>query len=181
MTTPSKISLTIFVILFLSASTYGFMAFRERNSDSKDTEKKTSAEQEASNDLPSEQNSVADDTTENSAVDADTSEEMVDENAPVENTNYLNISRTDCDNQCKDFTESADLKYCQEICGAPAIKKEVKEKSECEGLEDLEKDYCLKDLAITKQDISICLEIEDTNVLKTCKNRIAQDLLEAQK
>jgi hypothetical protein len=66
------------------------------------------------------------------------------------------------------------LEYCQQVCGISPIK----EVSGCDGKSNLEKDYCLKDLAVSKKDASICKQIADANIELTCKNRITQDILE---
>ena len=115
----------------------------------------------------------------NSAVDspADSSTDS----AAVESNNYLDVSKNDCNNNCKDFTDPDDLKYCQQICGIIPVQKDVKEKKGCDALKNLDKDYCLKDLAINTKDIKICSEIDDSDVQKVCKNRLAQDMLESQK
>lgn len=178
MTKQSKISLTIFILVLLALIVYIFLVFHDRNR----ADYQQSTEQEQGS-VP-ETNSSTNSATDNSAVDstaANNTDEESSEDVTLENTNYLNVSRSDCDNNCEDFTNPDDLKYCQQICGLTEIKKDIQEKTGCDALQDLEKDYCLKDLAITKKDSSLCTEISDTNVLKACKNRIAQDAIESQK
>jgi hypothetical protein len=176
----SKISLTIFIFVLAGLLIYSFLIFRDRNSVPNKDDSQQSAEQEQEN-APSTDSST-DSVTDNSSIDSEDADNTEGESESVtsENTDYINISRSDCDNNCQDFTDPDDLKYCQQVCGLTEIKKDVTEKTGCDALQDLEKDYCLKDLAITKKDISLCAKISDTNVLKTCKNRIAQDLLESQ-
>ncbi|MFA5994404.1 MAG: hypothetical protein WC823_05595 [Parcubacteria group bacterium] len=86
-----------------------------------------------------------------------------------------NITPVHCDNDCKAFANDLVLfAYCQEVCGISPIKTDAN----CDAKKDLEKDYCLKDLAITKTDSALCEGIIDDNIRKTCHNRIAEDLLE---
>lgn len=102
-----------------------------------------------------------------------------EENAapPKENKRNVKtfITRDNCDNNCKSFeADSASLTYCQQVCGiAP-----VQENPNCDGKADLEKDYCQKDLAITKTDAALCESVKDDNIRQTCKNRVAEDLME---
>ncbi|KKP98023.1 MAG: hypothetical protein US25_C0060G0001 [Candidatus Moranbacteria bacterium GW2011_GWE1_36_7] len=180
----SKISISLFIVLFFGLSFFGFNLFRERNAATQTENEEIPNDEQT---MEEELDAIADDSTsladedfvDNSAVDS--SDDPEKESVEIEKNNFLDVSKNDCENKCKDFTDPDDLKYCQQICGLAATKKDVQEKSGCDLMQDLEKDYCLKDLAITKKDASICAQINDTNILKTCKNRIAQDMLESQK
>jgi len=92
-------------------------------------------------------------------------------------TGPLDITTEHCDNNCDAFAMDFKLlEYCQQVCGlAP-----VKVTSNCDGKKDLEKDYCLKDLAVTKKDSNLCDGILDANIRLTCQNRILEDALENQ-
>jgi hypothetical protein len=179
MTTSSKISITIFILGLLVLSSYGFFFFRDRNSVprvNKDTSSQQTSQQAPSNTTT---NSSTESATDNSATGS--SADSSDENTPDESNNFLDVSHTDCNNNCKNFTASEDLKYCQQICGLTPIKQDIKEKQGCDAFSDLEKDYCLKDLAISTKNVGICTEISDTDVKKICKSRIAQELIETDK
>lgn len=184
MKNTTKFSILAFIFMLAGLTIYGFSIFRDRDEKAKSTSEKNID----SSLIPTEtieQESITSSIDnkpfiDNSAVDSPT-DNLSDENTPDEKNNYLDVSKTDCGNSCKDFTEPADLKYCQQICGIMQVKKDVKEKKGCDALNDLEKDYCLKDLAINTKNINICTEIADTDVQKVCKNRIAQDLLESEK
>ncbi len=90
---------------------------------------------------------------------------------------FAHITTEHCDTGCKAFANKLDfLEYCQQVCGIASI-KDVKN---CDNKKDLQKDYCNKDLAITKKDASICAKIKDVNIRQTCQNRIAQDIIENQ-
>jgi|GEM_PF-2498515 len=94
---------------------------------------------------------------------------------------YLEVTKADCDNQCEKYkNKTADLKYCQEVCGFNLQRSDVKEE-ECEDEEGLEQDYCLRDLAILQKDFKICDKIEDKKILENCKNRITEDIVDEQK
>lgn len=183
----TKIFITIFFIALVGLGTYAFNVYQQRNSvpnvgtesgDANSSDKVSDSQRTASEEFLTENESP------NSAVDepsssSDEPEEVsnLDSNGD-EKTNYLDVSKSDCNDDCKSFSDPDDLKYCREICGIDADKKDSKNTNGCDALEDLEKDYCLKDLAISKNDIGICTKIEDSNIEKTCKNRIAQDLIE---
>lgn len=86
------------------------------------------------------------------------------------------ITAQHCNDDCKAFATDLTLfAYCEEVCGITPIKSDP---GNCDSKKDLEKDYCQKDLAITKTDAALCETIKDDNIRKTCKNRVAEDLLE---
>lgn len=173
--TSHKLTLTIFVLIFLGLSAYGFFLFRERNSEPK-IEKNIESQKE-STDAVQQDNPEAP-ASDNSAVDSDA--DVDEKDLAIEENNFLDISKEDCTNNCKDFTDQEDLIYCQQICNITPIRDSKEIKKGCDALKELEKDYCLKDLAITTKNMEICLKIEDSNILKICKNRVAEDLIEKQ-
>lgn len=87
---------------------------------------------------------------------------------------FLKITRENCENECEGFS-NGDLEYCQEVCDLKPIQENV---SGCENTTGIKKDYCFKDLAISKKDFKICDEIIDENIKKTCKNRILEEIIE---
>lgn len=89
---------------------------------------------------------------------------------------FQKITMENCDTECEGFSGDA-LEYCKEVCGLKPVQEGI---SGCDGLEGIKKDYCLKDLAVTKKDFKICEEIKDENVKATCKNRIIEEILEEQ-
>jgi cbb3-type cytochrome oxidase subunit 3 len=90
---------------------------------------------------------------------------------------FTKITASDCDNECDNFKDDENnFKYCQEVCGLATPKTEAN----CENFKNLEKDYCLKDLAVSKKDFSVCDQIQDSGIKKTCKNRITEELLNNQ-
>jgi hypothetical protein len=91
---------------------------------------------------------------------------------------HLDVTSKDCDKNCDRWKDNADdLKYCQEVCGIiPATHKESKE--ECSNLDGLERDYCLRDVAVSKKDTGICEEIKDSKVKKVCKSRVVEEILD---
>ncbi|MDD5396701.1 MAG: hypothetical protein PHW24_01430 [Candidatus Moranbacteria bacterium] len=93
----------------------------------------------------------------------------------IKGSKLANITPEHCSNDCQAF--SIDLKlfeYCQQSCGISPIKNV----SNCDDKKDIQKDYCLKDLAITKKDLSACDKVSDGNIKQSCKNRIEQDAFE---
>lgn len=111
------------------------------------------------------------------ASNQDSNQENADAQKAAAEGSHLYVTSKDCDKNCDKWKDSPDdLKYCQEVCGIiPAAQKESKD--ECSSLEGLEKDYCLRDAAVSKTDIGICEEIKDSRVKKVCKNRVVEDLL----
>jgi hypothetical protein len=90
---------------------------------------------------------------------------------------FAGITNSHCNSDCKAFANNFEyLEYCEQVCGISPI-KDVSE-SDCKKKEDLQRDYCYKDLAINKKDASFCNNIKDSNVQKTCKTRITEDVIE---
>lgn len=90
---------------------------------------------------------------------------------------FASITSEHCNTDCEAFKNNFQyLEYCQQVCGISPI-KDISE-ADCDDKKDLEKDYCLKDLAIVKKNTSLCQSINDANIQQTCKNRIVQDVLE---
>ena len=174
----SKIVLTIFFLILIGLSSYVFFVFRERNAavtveDNRDSKNNLEASIEASTEDSGDNEEANNDFP---AEEPNDDEETAPEDAIIEKNSFLEISASDCENKCKDFSNATDLKYCQQTCGISTT-EEIEEDKNCERLKDLEKDYCLKDLAITKSEIEICKKIEDASIQKTCTNKIAQDLI----
>lgn len=180
MTKQSKIFIALFVFALIGLSLYGYRVFHERSLVGTENENKTedTDKQDAFQFSPEEEISNNDVVSDNSAIDSPLDADG--ESTTTEKNNLLDVSKNDCKNSCKDFTDPEDLKYCQQICNPAPTENKIKEKKGCDALKDLEKDYCLKDLAINQSDVKICEDIDDTNIMKVCKNRIAEDVIEKQ-
>jgi hypothetical protein len=185
----NKIPLIIFTIAAISVAVWGFVVFKERTVDSKNPTE-TNIQQEISNDdedfeedseeypdIEEEEEEEDDELDFNEESSDETDEAEDEENIVEEKTNLLEIYPEDCRNGCKDFKNSDEKKYCLQICGLSEESKEPDDE-DCTSLSGFEKDYCLKDLAVSKGDFAICEKIEDSGILKTCRNRIAEDILD---
>lgn len=127
-------------------------------------------------------------TPESSDLEKTLSEEKPAESAPTSSINVnernasagetaAHITTEHCDTDCRAFANDFRLlEYCQQVCGIIPIKKVLN----CDDKSVLEKDYCLKDLAIIEKDSAQCGKIKDANIKLTCQNRIIQDILEGQ-
>lgn len=88
------------------------------------------------------------------------------------------IVSKDCDNNCSRFKGNEEnYKYCQQICGDISPSKKESEQ-DCADLTGLEKDYCFRDLAVSKLNSSICAKIGDKKLQSACRNRVAEELLD---
>lgn len=96
------------------------------------------------------------------------------------NTNAPNredITSKDCKNDCANFKGNEEnYKYCQQVCGDISPSKKESEE-DCASLAGLEKDYCWRDLAVSKLDSSICGKITDQKLQSACRNRVAEEIL----
>jgi len=90
---------------------------------------------------------------------------------------FIDITSEDCDENCEQFENEEDIKYCREVCGLE-VTDENSQNNKCDDLQNLEKDYCWKNEAVANQDFEICRKIKDKKIKETCENRITEDLLE---
>lgn len=86
------------------------------------------------------------------------------------------VTREECMTECSSF-DGDELIYCKEVCGltAPPLTTD-----ECENMGGIEEDYCWKNKAITETNFEYCEKIADGNVFTTCKNRVTEDIVDAQ-
>lgn len=182
----SKLPLIFFLVCFVALAAYGYNIYRHRNNPTQETKQNSTTSDnsvnspEVTDDLGSGNDKDNQATISPANDTINTEDEDAGEATADEKNNFLDVSKSDCNNNCKDFSDPEDRKYCVQVCGLEPIKKETKKKKDCSDLQDLEKDYCFKDLAINKNDIKTCSEIEDTDIKKVCQNRITQNLLETQ-
>lgn len=184
-----KFLLPIFILLFIGLSSYGYSLFRDHNQSPADTnlaspEQQDQAEQSSQTDssqvdvIENSKENLGEDPTADSESDGD---EILppDEDAQiiVEDNNYLDISKDACRNECKDYKNSKDNKYCKKVCGLLTTDKYITETKSCDELNGLEKDYCIRDLAFNNQDLKQCSQISDTSIRKTCQDIIGQELI----
>lgn len=100
--------------------------------------------------------------------------EPITEESQKEEKKFREITEEDCANNCLRFENEIELQYCRQVCGLVSLKADTEN---CDDLEGLKKDYCLKDLAVSKKDFNICKKIADGNIRKTCKNRVTEEIL----
>lgn len=166
----TKIFLTIFAALavLVSATAYKFVHERYFSEDKK-VEESASLFQELTRDVP--KTPEAEEPEIEIEEEEDTEIERDDSGDP-------RINRKDCDSSCDKFKENKeDLKFCRKLCGIfPVEKKE--ERSECENLQGSEKDFCIRDLAVTKKDFKICDEIKDKRIKDACNDRIIEEMFD---
>ena len=201
----SKIALTIYALIAIGLGLWGYTVFKARdgkipvaataqNNAAQPSASDTAAINNtqandpalggtANSTAPTDNSASAPAATSNNGADAGTST-PVDANAPpvsatpsISGSMLAHITPQHCTDNCQAFASDLSLlEYCQQVCGISPIKNETS----CDGQKDIQKDYCLKDLAISKEDASKCDNINDANIKQTCKNRIAQDAIENQ-
>lgn len=186
----SKTAIVIYIILAIALVFWAYSVFKNRGgkpsaiiirqeeADNNNSQSPLSLNN-AENNSASNNNPLIDENNNSSATnnttDKNTSPVSVNEN--VSGSMLAHITSEHCGNNCQAF--GMDLKlleYCEEVCGISPVKKV----SNCDDKSGIQKDYCLKDLAITKKDSSICEKINDANIKLTCQNRLVQDIIEGQ-
>lgn len=87
------------------------------------------------------------------------------------------VTSKDCDKDCVRFKNNNEkYKYCQEVCGDIPVSTKNSQ-GDCADLSGLEKDYCWRDLAVSKKDPSVCAKISDQKLKTVCRNRVTEELL----
>lgn len=164
-----KIFLIIFLLAVAGLVYYTYPIIKNRYF-ATDTEIVTpvSTEEERNQQLP--ENNRIGEQIENEEAISDKNQEVLKQEGKV----FQKVTKRDCDTECAEFS-GTDLEYCQEVCGLKLVQENI---SDCGNLSGLQKDYCLKDSAVPKKDFKICEDIRDDNIKTTCKNRIAEELLE---
>ena len=203
----SKLAIILYVLILIGLSFYAYKIFKKQdanptatvtqqnNDNSASTQSPAATDQQTNNaaaqdstTAPTDSSTAAADasttaTDNNGGDDAGTST-PVDKNAApvpinkkVSGSTLASITPEHCSSNCQAFNIDPNLlEYCQEACGISPVQNVAN----CDGKSGIQKDYCLKDLAITKEDASGCDKINDANIQQSCKSRIAQDAIENQ-
>ncbi|HRZ95251.1 MAG TPA: hypothetical protein P5262_01645 [Candidatus Moranbacteria bacterium] len=126
----------------------------------------------------------------NSTQNSEEAENNEKQNSDSENNGQetvapkVEFAPKDCDNNCSRFKKDSEKEYCQEICGTKTFFEDAEEEGgssgDCASEKGVQKDYCLKDIAVGNKDYKTCNEIKDANIKKSCQNRITEDILESQ-
>lgn len=163
-----KIFFLIFIIAFGTLAYFGYPIIKNRYFGHKTIEIKNDSIQQKSD-------------IENINSKIDTRNTMEETKS---STLDVTILPSDCDNNCKNFQKNDTLKYCKQVCEIPNTNPEgelVKPIiADCTNVSGLQKDYCLKNLAVKNKDYKTCDHINDAGIKKACKNRITEDILENQ-
>jgi hypothetical protein len=161
----SKIIIALIAVLVLLGA--GFYVLHGKKSSSSKNSKTETSTKDVISQTPADsftEQAIADD----SAVALPT--DSVEAKASAQSDNYLDVSKDDCTNLCQNFTDPGDLTYCQQVCTISPVEKSIKSLSNCDKFKKLEKDYCLKDLAVNMKNIKTCDTISDSNIKKVCQN-----------
>ncbi len=186
--TFTKIYILIFILILGGLGFWGYKVIKKQYGGS--PVKTASDHNQASSQENNQNNSTTVSTTtdnslsSNTPATSNTPTNSASASAPQTNVNDKNdtqgnmlahITTEHCSTNCSAFANDPQLlEYCQQVCGIIPVKNV----SNCDGQGGIEKDYCLKDLAVTKKASSICNQINDINVKQTCQNRIGQDIIE---
>ncbi len=176
-----KLFIILLIIVFCAISYFAYTVFSKRESDliktstTPATHNMQESKDASEKDRPQEniiENLLRNDATENTQTE--NSDQTAKNNS--DDGYYVHVTSIDCARECEPYKyNDKELKYCQNVCG---ISDTTSTNSNCDSLNDFEKDYCYKNQAIEKKDASICDKISDTAVKRSCKNRIQEDILE---
>lgn len=103
------------------------------------------------------------------------SDDIPDESSVPDDV-FIEIDAEDCEDNCEQFEDADDKKYCQEYCGFSADSTTTTP-DDCDKLIDLEKDYCWKNKAIAEKNFSFCKKISDKKLSESCKTRLTEELI----
>jgi len=159
-----KIVRYIILILFAIAAyfiiSWAYPIVKDRYFTPDEEEKKETSQQE---EVKEEEKKEEETQTEETST-----EEQSEESDPSD------VTSDDCKNECSRFAEGENKKYCRQVCGLDA----AEESSDCDSLSGIDKDYCLKDSAISNKDFGKCDQISDSKIKDVCRNRITEEILD---
>lgn len=204
-TTTSKIITVLFILALISLTTWAYFIYMDRNDQPVLPSKTVTFQNDSSQSITSTDDLTNDNDTDNQngpndpmnnnpdlsagpndpmnsnlqpttpKTDVKKNSSTISPTPTITGSKLANITPEHCNNDCQAFAIDLSLKeYCEEACGISPIKNVT----DCDGKKDIQKDYCTKDLAITKNDISTCNDIKDANIKQTCKNIIEQKAIE---
>ncbi len=163
-----KFLIILYIIIFVALTYYVITLFVDRDFkqkivDNHHVQIKTTTPNTSTTETPKVKNTTS-----------DTAESETD-TVSTKTTKY-NITHTDCDNKCATITDKDKKEYCLQICGLSSFTQTTS--NTCEDLSGLNKDYCLRDKAITQNKIDKCKEIQDGGIEKQCLNRISENFID---
>lgn len=164
----TKILLLIYLVIISTVAYFVYPIFQDRYF--------SSQEKDGKNLSPTKNGLIVEDSRD---VDADNNDDSSD--TPIEEVPedvFIDVDAEDCEDNCEQFEDEEDKRYCQEYCGLNGDSAPVTD--DCETLEDLQKDYCYKDQALAKKDFNLCKKIIDKKLLESCKTRLTEDLINNQ-
>lgn len=164
----TKILIAIYLIIIGTVGYFTYPIFMHRYSETGEE-----ANSLPKNNLTENKNQIE----ENS--DSDTADENIPDESTVPDDILIDIDSEDCEDNCEQFEDAEEKKYCQEYCGLSSPSSTATT-DDCEKLEDLEKDYCYKNQAINKKDFNLCKKISDKKILESCKTRLTEEIINNQ-
>lgn len=178
---PNPLLAGIFVAAAVAVIGYAYVVFSERYGDKKTETVNNSNENSVIENLTdylggqSNGNGNENQNANNLNSNANTNDNL---NTNVNTPSREEISSKDCKNDCVNYKSNEEnYKYCQQVCGDISPSKKESE-ADCANLSGLEKDYCWRDLAVSKLNSSFCGKISDSKLQSACRNRITEELLD---
>lgn len=165
---------SVFILAILGLFVWGFPAIKDRYL-SPENGSETKKEGSVTKNEPTQDATTTNNPNENSqsSENGNNQESSV---APSEMP-FVKIKREDCVDNCKRFSKSQELAYCQNFCG---LAKKQNDSGDCSNKSGLEKDYCFKNTAENNLDFSICEKISDKGIRESCITKITEILLDNQ-
>jgi cytoskeletal protein RodZ len=161
-----KFLIILYIIIFAALAYYVVTLFIDR-----DFKKEESTNNHQEQIDTSIEYSIDDPTTENTSPNPE--DNLISDTDT--NTSKYSVTRENCDNNCSTITNVDEKDYCKQVCGLTPTQVTP---NSCDDLTELNKDYCLRDKAVKKNDLSLCNEIQDDGIKKQCYNRISEDFID---
>ncbi len=156
-----KFLIILYILIFIALSYYVVNLFVDRNQE-ENNQIEIKTQSETINDIDTD--------VKPPTIPEEEIESISDEKKDAAYT----ITRDNCDNECATI-ESTDKKtYCNQVCGFTVMEHN----KSCTELNNLHKDYCLRDEAVANKDLSKCNEITDAGIKDQCINRINEEFID---
>lgn len=159
------LAISLFIILSLAFFAYPVIKNRYFQSGNISTDEENTASEK------NKKNIFFGDSKNTSDIDNDT--DNTPDDSAIDEDIFIEIEPEDCEDNCSQFEDVEDKKYCLNYCGLG----EVMITYQCEDLVDLEKDYCYKDQALAEKNYDFCKKIVDKRLMEACQNRLTEELI----
>lgn len=113
-------------------------------------------------------------------VNSKTSSQKGDEVSPLDRSgSFIEVSDEACANECISFqNENEKYQYCRAVCGF-TVENGTRDLPSSQ-VEERNKEYDIKETAVTEKNMGKCDEIDDAQLRASCQTRVTEEIFSTQ-